>query len=98
MSTLVTPKYEAVTNWERIPAGYAHPDVAAVAVNSKGRVYLFCRSEHPVMIYERDGRFVASWGEGVFTMRTHGITMTPSTAPTTPDTPCANSRPKESCC
>src|SRR2546423_2856771 len=77
MSTLVKPSYEAVANWERLPAGYTHPDVAAVAVNSKGRVYLFCRSEHPVMIYERDGRFVSSWGEGAFTMRTHGITIGP---------------------
>lgn len=63
--------------WERIPAGYAHPDVAAVAVDSSGRVYLFCRGEHPVMVYERDGRFVHAWGEGVFSMRTHGITIGP---------------------
>jgi len=77
MSTMVAPRYEAVVGWERLPAGYSHPDVAAVAVNSKGRVYLFCRAEHPVLIYERDGRFVGSWGEGVFTMRTHGITIGP---------------------
>jgi hypothetical protein len=77
MSTLVAPNYQAVTGWERIPAGYAHPDVAAVAVDSKDRVFLFCRSEHPVMIYERDGRFAGSWGEGAFTMRTHGITIGP---------------------
>src|SRR5207249_1538064 len=61
MSGVLTPTYEAVTGWEQLPAGYTHPDVAAVAVNSKGRVYLFCRSEHPVMIYEPDGRFVGSW-------------------------------------
>jgi NHL repeat len=77
MSTLVAPNYEAVAGWERIPPGYAHPDVAAVAVDSKDRVFLFCRSDHPVMIYERDGHFVGSWGEGVFTMRTHGITIGP---------------------
>src|SRR3989440_10335317 len=77
MSGVLTPSYEAVTGWEQLPAGYTHPDVAAVAVNSKGRVYLFCRSEHPVMIYERDGGFVGSWGEGMFTMRTHGITIGP---------------------
>src|SRR5207253_2142226 len=64
MSGVLTPTYEAVTDWEQLPGGYTHPDVAAVAVNSKGRVYVFCRSEHPVMIYERDGRFVGSWGEG----------------------------------
>jgi sugar lactone lactonase YvrE len=77
LSVTVSPNYKPVVGWERMPAGYAHPDVAAVAVDSKDRVFLFCRSEHPVMIYERDGRFVGSWGEGVFTMRTHGITIGP---------------------
>jgi hypothetical protein len=77
MSTAVAPSYKAIPGWERIPSGYAHPDVAAVAVDSKDRVFLFCRSDHPVMIYERDGRFVGSWGEGIFTMRTHGITIGP---------------------
>jgi len=74
---VTTLRYEPVVGWERLPAGYTHPDVAAVAVNSKGRVYLFCRAEHPVLIYERDGRFVGSWGEGMFSMRTHGITIAP---------------------
>ena len=77
MSITVAPSYRAVIGWEQVPAGYTHPDVAAVAVNSKGRVYLFCRAEHPVLIYERDGRFVRSWGEGVFTTRAHGITVAP---------------------
>jgi len=71
------PAFEVVGGWEQLPAGYSHPDVADVAVDSTGRVYLFCRSEHPVLVYERDGRFVRSWGEGVFTMRAHGITMAP---------------------
>jgi DNA-binding beta-propeller fold protein YncE len=69
--------YAPIAEWEQLPADYTHPDVAAVALNSKGRVYLFCRAEHPVLIYERDGRFVGSWGEGIFSMRTHGITIAP---------------------
>src|SRR5437773_1007997 len=76
-SGVTTLRYVPIASWERLPAGYTHPDVAAVAVNSKGRVYLFCRAEHPVLIYERDGRFVGSWGEGMFSMRTHGITIAP---------------------
>ncbi len=69
--------YEVVEGWEQLPAGYSHPDVAAVAVHPNGRVYLFCRAAHPVLVYERDGRFVRSWGEGLFTMRAHGITVAP---------------------
>jgi DNA-binding beta-propeller fold protein YncE len=71
------PSFEVVEGWEQLPPGYSHPDVADVAVDSTGRVYLFCRSEHPVLVYERDGDFVRSWGEGLFTMRAHGITMAP---------------------
>ena len=77
MSVTVSTKYQAVVGWEQLPAGYTHPDVAAVAVDSKDRVFLFCRGDHPVMIYERDGRFVGAWGEGAFTLRTHGITIGP---------------------
>jgi sugar lactone lactonase YvrE len=72
-----TPSFEVVDGWEQLPAGYEHPDVADVAVDSIGRVYLFCRAAHPVLVYESDGRFVRSWGEGLFTMRAHGITVAP---------------------
>lgn len=77
MPAQIAPTYTPVAGWEQLPAGHTHPDVAAVAVDSGGRVYLFCRAEHPVLVYERDGRFVRSWGEGVFTMRAHGVTVAP---------------------
>src|SRR6184192_1221650 len=68
-------RYEVVEGWERLPNGWSHGDVAGVATDSQDRVYVFNRSDHPVIIYERDGRFLGSWGEGVFT-RPHGITIT----------------------
>ncbi len=77
MTVTTASSFEVVDGWEQLPAGYEHPDVADVAVDSDGRVYLFCRSAHPVLVYERDGRFVRSWGEGLFTMRAHGITVAP---------------------
>jgi DNA-binding beta-propeller fold protein YncE len=67
--------FELVEGWERLPAGFSHPDVAAVCTDEDGRVYLYCRGEHPVMIYDRDGNFVDSWGEGRFGHRTHGMYM-----------------------
>jgi DNA-binding beta-propeller fold protein YncE len=71
-------QYELIEDWEQLPAGYSHPDVASVCTDASGRVYLLCRGEHPVMVYEPDGRFVESWGEGRFTLRTHGMTMGPN--------------------
>src|SRR2546428_9328168 len=77
MSTSVTPTYRALTGWEQLPQGYSHPDVAAVAVDSKSRVYLFCRAEHPVMVYEPGGRFIGSWGEGPVLIGADGLTIGP---------------------
>jgi hypothetical protein len=66
-------QYELIEDWERAPKGSSHPDVAAVATDSRSRVYLFCRKDPPVRIHDQDGTFLESWGEGQFTARTHGM-------------------------
>jgi DNA-binding beta-propeller fold protein YncE len=50
--------------------------VAGVATDSQDRVYVFNRGEHPVIVFDRDGRFVKSWGEGLIA-RAHGIHIGP---------------------
>ena len=70
-------RYDVVEGWEQLPAGYAHRDVAGVAVDGEDRVFLICRGDHPVISYDRKGSFLGSWGEGEFTYRTHGITLGP---------------------
>jgi len=70
-------KFDVVEGWEQLPKGYAHRDVAGVAVDSEDRVYLICRGDHPIIVYDRNGRFLRSWGEGEFTYRTHGISVAP---------------------
>ncbi len=62
-----TSRYQVVEGWEQLPDGFSHRDVAGVAVDSRDRVYVFNRGEHPMLVYERDGTFVTSWGEGLFT-------------------------------
>jgi DNA-binding beta-propeller fold protein YncE len=71
------PKFQVIEGWERLPPGYQHQDVDGVAVDSRDRVYLMTRRDARVIVYERDGSFVASWGEGIFTPRTHGIAVGP---------------------
>ncbi len=68
-------QYELVEGWEQLPSGFKHADVAGVCSDSDGNVYLFCRGDHPVMVYDRDGRFLHAWGEGEFSYRTHGMYM-----------------------
>jgi hypothetical protein len=69
--------YEVVEGWEQLPKGWEHRDVAGVAVDLEDRVFLICRGDHPVIMYDAKGKFLGSWGEGDFSLRTHGITVGP---------------------
>ena len=68
--------FVAAPGWAKRPPGYEWPEVAGVAVDAEDRVLVFNRGPHPVVVFDRDGRFVRSWGEGVF-VRPHGITIGP---------------------
>jgi len=71
------PRLEVSPGWERLPAGLAHRDVAAVAVGPDDRVYLAARVRSCIFVYERDGTFVRAWGEELFSDRLHGLTIHP---------------------
>ena len=68
--------YDVVEGFEKLPPGYSWTDAAAVAVDSQDRVYVFNRGDHPMIVLDRDGNFLSSWGEGVFS-RAHGVTAGP---------------------
>ena len=68
--------YEADADWAKVPRGWAFREVAGVATDSRSQVYVFSRSEHPMMVFDADGEFVASWGEGVFT-KAHNVRVSP---------------------
>ena len=61
-----TLKYEVVEGWEQLPKGYATRR-GGRGDGLEDRVYLFYRGDHPVIVYDRDGKFLDSWGEGEFT-------------------------------
>ena len=68
--------YEVAEGWGKLPDGWSFKEAAAVGVDSKDNVYVFNRGEHPVIIFDREGNFLSSWGEGVFPSA-HGVTMGP---------------------
>ena len=68
--------FEADVSWAQCPPGYRWTEVAAVAVDSRDRVFVFNRGDHPVMTFTRDHTFLGCWGEGVF-KRPHGIFIGP---------------------
>jgi sugar lactone lactonase YvrE len=65
-------EYEVIEGWEQMPDGWSFVEVAGVACDSKDRVYVFNRGEHPVIVFDKDGKFLDAWGEGVFP-NAHGI-------------------------
>ena len=69
-------RYEVRERWGKLPEGWSFVEVTAVATDSQDRVYVFNRGEHPVIIFDRDGNVLGSWGEGMF-VRPHGITIGP---------------------
>jgi len=77
VATVRQLSYRVVEGWEQTPPGMARQDAVGVGIDSRDRVFLLTRERSLVLIYERDGRFVGSWGEGMFTARTHGLTVGP---------------------
>jgi DNA-binding beta-propeller fold protein YncE len=63
-------------NWGELPDGWQFGDVAAVGVDRHDRVYVFARGEHPMTVFDREGKFLRSWGEGQF-KRPHGVHVGP---------------------
>lgn len=69
-------RYAASERWAKLPAGWSFGEVVSVSTDSRDRVFVFSRSAHPVTVFEADGRFLGSWGEGLF-VRPHGIHIGP---------------------
>lgn len=77
MSASAKLSYQVIEGWEKLPAGFHHRDVVGVSIDSRDRVYILTRDEPRVIVYEPDGSYVTSFGEGLFTNRTHGLTVGP---------------------
>ncbi len=69
-------RYEVIEGWGKLPDGWTFREVAAVALDKKDQIYAFTRGQHPIIVFDRDGNFLRSWGEGTF-KRAHGATMGP---------------------
>ena len=66
MATVGTGKYtyELVEDWAKLPEGWVLGQTAIVT-DSQDRVYLFNRSDHPLIVLDQEGNYLTSWGEGV---------------------------------
>ena len=68
--------YKLVDGWAKYPEGWSFLDVSSVSIDSQDRVYILNRGAHPVMVFDREGNLLTSWGEGFFN-RAHGSCVGP---------------------
>ena len=72
-------KYELVDGWAKCPEGWSFADICGLSIDSQDRVYILNRGDHPVMVFDREGNLLTSWGEGFF-KRAHGSYIGPDDA------------------
>ena len=65
-------QYEVISDWAQLPSGWSFGWIPAVAVDRQDRVYVYSRSENPMMVFDREGHFLTAWGNDVL-QDAHGI-------------------------
>jgi DNA-binding beta-propeller fold protein YncE len=70
-------RYESLQDWAKLPDGWSFIEVSGVTVDSSDNVYVLNRGEHPVIVLDKQGNFLRSFGEGQFDRRAHGIHASP---------------------
>ena len=72
-------RYNFVENWAKLPAGMSFKECPGVAVDSNDNVFVLTRGEEPIIVLDRDGNYIRSFGKGDF----RPTEPTDSTSPTT---------------
>ena len=67
-----THQYTVQEDWWTLPEGWEFGWIPAVAVDSQDKIYVYSRSEHPMVVFDRDGNFIDSWGDDIL-KDAHGI-------------------------
>ena len=68
-------RYAVDCPWGTLPDGQSFGPLSQIAVDSSGRVYVFQRSNPPVLVFSPDGVLIDTFGEGLFS-DAHGIFVT----------------------
>ena len=68
--------YSLVESWAQLQRGESLVDVVGISIDSDDNIYVFNRGKRPMIVFDRDGNELGSWGEGLF-KRPHGSCLTP---------------------
>jgi DNA-binding beta-propeller fold protein YncE len=66
--------YEPVVGWPAVPHGIFLHEAASVGVDSQDRVYVFNRGQWPMIVFDKEGNFLDTWGADEFN-RPHGVSF-----------------------
>ncbi len=70
------PDYRPVPGWPKVPDGVKLGPVSAVATDASDRVYVAHRGKKPVVVFDAEGQFIRSWGDGEIDTA-HGLRVDP---------------------
>ena len=75
-------KYEVIRDFFKRPNGEPFGLVSRVAADDQDRIYVFQRTDPPVVVFDRDGKYLGAWGTGAVA-DPHGLKIVGDTVYTT---------------
>jgi DNA-binding beta-propeller fold protein YncE len=68
-------RYEWVVGWAKLPAGMTFGNThGGIVVDSQGRIYVNTDTENAIIVFDKNGKFLKSWGKD-FKGGTHGMAI-----------------------
>lgn len=64
--------FRPVENWAKLPPGVQWGQVISVKPDAQGHLWVFHRSEPPILEFDASGKFLKSFGNGMF-VQPHGL-------------------------
>ena len=74
--------YELIRDFFKLPPGQSFGLVSRVAADAQDRIYVFQRKDPPVVVFDREGKYLGAWGSGAVT-DPHGLKIFDDVAYTT---------------
>jgi hypothetical protein len=74
--------YELIPDFFKLPARETFGMISRVAADSRDRVYVFQRKDPPVVVFDRERKYLGAWGAGEVT-DSHGLKIVGDTVYTT---------------
>lgn len=66
--------YVSVPSFPQLPGAWTLGQVSAASIDSEGNIFVFHRGEHPILVFDKTGKFLRSFGDGLF-KSAHGLRL-----------------------